>query len=574
MILKNLAVMFPIEIWTILTKFAKTKIDEPTAEYIEKNGLYHFVPNEKVAEMIKQSGYIKESNSVLSYGVPSAFMFAGKPDIDAFIKNMASSAENNPLMHPEKVFYAIKINPDKRDLSNYKMRVQDNVILHEGKCILQDEKVEIKQLVIDLIKDKNGNKVLGFRERTKEEIEQTITNLKEFNGRLMAIPNATFTRHIPSEECRKAIEEEKNKSGYKFNGNVTNFSHIVQIDNEKSKQATKSIWNKFRNFLNQFTKGNRTKEIAENPNVKIKRIISDIEQGRIDTKRPVLSERYVNSIIDFKKHGLEQKRMSDVMQSLESNKILRRAQYIENNLDKSEFPASRIHGINHSRRVATLACAIMQGENINLIDKEADILMTACYCHDIGRILDIGPHAQRSVKKLEKMKLFHEDGTEYSLEDRKLLYFLVEGHEGKDGNNVNLLNKYKISEEERAKYIQYLSVIKDADALDRARTSTKNIMDLNAKYLRLDTSKELIDFSFGLEALSRNVRDNSYMFFEKTEADRGQTGNSRKNEENEFFKSLQSYKQNERYEVNLQTHDKYSEIANMKLADRDDEAER
>jgi len=296
MILKNLAVLFPSEIWTILTKFAKTKIDEKSANYIEENGLYHFTPNEEVAQLIIKSGYIKESNAVLSYGIPASFLFAGKPDIDAFIKNMADSAENNPLLNPEKVYYAIKINPDKRDLSNYKMRIQDNVILHEGKCILEDDKVEIKQLVIDLVKDKDGNEVLGFRERTKEEIERTTTDMKEFNGRMMAIPNARFTKNTPSEECLKVIEDEKKRLGYRFNGNLTNLSHIVQIDNEKSKNATKNIWNSLKNFIVKLRKGRQTQKIDENPNAKTSRLISDIEQGRIDTKKPVLDDKYVNTI--------------------------------------------------------------------------------------------------------------------------------------------------------------------------------------------------------------------------------------------------------------------------------------
>lgn len=483
MILKNLAILFPSEIWTILTKFAKTKIDEHTANYIEENGLYHFVPNEEVARLIKQSGYIRESNAILSYGVPSAFMFAGKPDIDAFIKNMSDSAENNPLIHPEKVFFAIKMHPNKSDLANYRVRIQDNVILHEGKCILQDDQVEIEQLVIDLINDKNGNKVLGFRERTKEEIEQTTTNLKEFNGKLMAIPNAKFTNNIPSEECLKAIEEEKRRLGYRFNGDLTNLSHIVQIDNEKSKEATKTIWNKLKEFLNKLKSGKMTPEIAENPNVKIHRMISDIEQGRIDTKKPVLDEKYVNWVIELNKQGLKQKHISQVMRSLEDDRVFKEAKSKENDIDKSLLPTSKIHGINHSRRVATIACAIMQGENIVPSEKETDILMASSYYHDAGRIFDIGPHAKKSVKKLEKMQLFHKDGTEYSLEDRRLLYFLVEGHEGKDKNNGKLLSKYGVDDNERAKYLTYLNVIKDADALDRARLSTKSKMELNPEYL-------------------------------------------------------------------------------------------
>ncbi len=548
MILKNLAVLFPSEIWTILTKFAKTKIDEKSANYIEENGLYHFTPNEEVAQLIIKSGYIKESNAVLSYGIPASFLFAGKPDIDAFIKNMADSAENNPLLNPEKVYYAIKINPDKRDLSNYKMRIQDNVILHEGKCILEDDKVEIKQLVIDLVKDKDGNEVLGFRERTKEEIERTTTDMKEFNGRMMAIPNARFTKNTPSEECLKVIEDEKKRLGYRFNGNLTNLSHIVQIDNEKSKNATKNIWNSLKNFLIKLRKDRQIQKIDENPNAKISRLISDIEQGRIDTKKPVLDDKYVNTILELNKQGLRQRRTSQVMQELKESSVFQIAKQKEIELGKSEIPESKIHGINHSRRVAILTSAILQGENIIPSSRESDILITASYYHDIGRILDIGPHARNSVKKLGEMSLMHLDGTEYSPEDRKLLYYLVEGHEGKDKDSDKLLSKYKIDDEDKNRYTTYLKVIKDADALDRARTSSKSRMELNPKYLRLNASRQLIDFSFGLEALSRNSKDNSYMFYEQNNDEIVEN----KPVENEFIQSLQKHRQYDRSEDMMQ----------------------
>lgn len=237
--------------------------------------------------------------------------------------------------------------------------------------------------------------------------------------------------------------------------------------------------------------------------------------------------------------------MIQVMKTLENDRVFGYAKDKENSIDKSLLPNSKIHGIDHSRRVAILSCAIIKWENIEPSDKDADILMTASYYHDIGRILDSGPHAKRSVKKLKKMQLFHKDGTEYSPEDRKLLYFLVDGHEGKDKNNDKLLNKYSVEDNEKLKYITYLNVIKDADALDRARLSTKSRMELNPKYLRLNTSKELIDFSFDLEALSRNVKDNSYIFYAPNEDENIDNNSRDKDQQNEFFKSLQEYRQND-----------------------------
>ena len=88
---------------------------------------------------------------------------------------------------------------------------------------------------------------------------------------------------------------------------------------------------------------------------------------------------------------------------------------------------------------------------------------------------------------------------------------IIEGHEGKDEKIDKLLKKYQIPEGDKEMAKQLLAVIKDADALDRARLTIKSPFstktDLNPEYLRCRSSKELMEFSYGLEYLSHNVRN-------------------------------------------------------------------
>lgn len=166
---------------------------------------------------------------------------------------------------------------------------------------------------------------------------------------------------------------------------------------------------------------------------------------------------------------------------------------------------SQGHGINHSRKVAILASEILQSSGMNFDEKMVDILLTACYYHDIGRIADIGPHAKNSVRKLREMKLYFEDGEEYTEEDRNMLYAIVDAHEGRDSDIDKIMNKYHISKENQDKVKFYAGVLKDADALDRARLSNQFYMDLNPKYLRNREAKQLINFSFDLDNISRQM---------------------------------------------------------------------
>ena len=76
----------------------------------------------------------------------------------------------------------------------------------------------------------------------------------------------------------------------------------------------------------------------------------------------------------------------------------------------------------HNNRVAVHAMLIGKHEGLFENDtnhKIKDILLTAAYLHDIGRIGNSGPHAKRSARLVEKLDLKFTDEKDYSRSEER-----------------------------------------------------------------------------------------------------------------------------------------------------------
>lgn len=522
MILKNLLLILPTGLISSILKTLRTNLNEQTAKYIEENGMYHFTNNLDTANKIIESGKINPSkNAIVSYGVPAAFLFAGIPSMDNYFKNLSEGEWNNLLLHPERILYAVKINVKENDLSGYKMRVQDEAIVAEGGCILKPEQAEVKEIVIDYLPDKTGKKRLCLRERTKEEMEE-VTDMVLSGDKPIAIPGGKFHNYIPSKECLDAIKQERKRLGYVPILDLTSsVAHVSKIENEMSIGAIKKLGNKFMTWFSNIKNGKmkalpqgpkeikklelKTLEPKEFKTNRLIELVNGISNGTISTTRPISSKAYFNTIVGLNQQGIYQKDSAQTFSELLGSSFYQYAKQKEKSIDMGKLYKSQGHGINHSRKVAILASEILQSSGTNFDERMVDILLTACYYHDIGRIADIGPHAKKSVRKLREMKLYFEDGEEYTKEDRNMLYAIVEAHEGRDLDSDKIMHKYNIASENQSKVKFYMGVLKDADALDRARLSNQFYMDLNPNYLRNREAKQLINFSFDLDNISRQM---------------------------------------------------------------------
>ena len=243
-------------------------------------------------------------------------------------------------------------------------------------------------------------------------------------------------------------------------------------------------------------------------------------------KNPYGDKKFAIAVSEFQKQGLTQLDLQKILPDFVNSKdgVFLRDKY--NQIDKNPINQTGIHGIKHNDRVAILSLIIGQEEGTLKEEstREREILTYAAYYHDIGRKMPIGPHAKRSAKLFSNLKLTTLEGKPLSSEDKRITQLLIEGHEGKDEKVEKLIKKYNIADQDVEMVKNLTNILKDADALDRSRlaidTPIATITDLDPKYLRLNTSKRLIEASYGLEYLTKKVNTNDLFNYKNENVDK------------------------------------------------------
>lgn len=447
-------------------------------------------------------------------------MFAGTPDLENYIKNLTdASIKRNPYLNPTMIANAVQIDVKSEELKNYKVRgLADNAIICEGYCILPHERVKAVQLVPDLIRNSDGSPVIDkktgeplgvrFRERTEKEIMQSPTE------------------YFPSKDYLEYMEQKRVEYGYAEGKNILahGYNLLKTLKCEGELEGNTTIENTRNNFVqaikNIFNRATKV-QIDENADAKIDRLMGEFN---FDKKNPYRDSKFGLAVAKFQQQGLTQLELRPELEALIHSKEGQFFSQKAESLDKSPIRKKGIHGIAHNNRVAMHAMLIAKYDGILENDSDnriKDILLTAAYYHDIGRIGNNGPHSKRSARLVDKLDLRFEDGTEYSDEDRNLLKMLVEGHEGKDKDFERLAKKYQIHEDKKEQAKKMLFIIKDADALDRVRidtnTSFRMKTNLDPSFLRTDTSKRLLNVSYELESLTKKV-DFRHVLLYKTDS--------------------------------------------------------
>lgn len=514
--IKDIATYLPGAILASVLKGVKLNIDDAGKEEIVKNGLYHITTSDEVANEILESKHLRPatglSKNITSYGKACVFLFNGKPSVNNFMKNLTNAnLDMDPYLNPTMVVDAIKIKPKNKDeLKNYKFRgLVDDVLIYEGFCILNDDEVSKVKMVPDLVRDEKGIPTVNentkkyeieFREAAEEEL---VNDNKGYKAR---------------EDYLKFVEEEKSRLGYlKGDKRIKNIynkvNSEVQVGNIEIEMTTKRI-KTIPEMIKNFFKKIITPKLDMSTDEKI---YKDLNEFDFKKKNPYRDKKFGESVAEFKKQGLEQLELKDELEELTLSKEGEYLRKKEETIDKSLIISSGLHGINHNNRVAIHSMLIAKNEGMLLDDtnnKTLDILLSAAYYHDIGRkrgffTFNIGPHAKNSSRKINKLDLRYADGSFYSIEDKNILKAIIEAHEAKDKDMDKICKKYKINEEKLEYTKNLMKVLKDADALDRVRLDL-NIgvamtTDLNPKYLRLNTSKRLLNISYQLENLTKDV---------------------------------------------------------------------
>lgn len=194
---------------------------------------------------------------------------------------------------------------------------------------------------------------------------------------------------------------------------------------------------------------------------------------------------YDKNLIDFMVNNLDINDMKKILNYL-------------NNANYNILYSSNFHGAYHSEKV--LMFAYLLGKSENLSDDDMQIIMDAAFYHDIGRENDnedeIHGYSSSMLINLKKDKILSSkiyDSDEFVLYMRSI----CDAHSKTDDKSMKIFEDYlyENSNLDCAKYMKLLSVLKDADALDRTRFSKTCDAALKEKYLRFDYSRQLIEFS-------------------------------------------------------------------------------
>ncbi|MCF0123572.1 MAG: HD domain-containing protein [Ruminiclostridium sp.] len=153
-------------------------------------------------------------------------------------------------------------------------------------------------------------------------------------------------------------------------------------------------------------------------------------------------------------------------------------------MDEDALYKSKVHGSGHIHRVLLFAALIAWREDL----AEADIrqLFRAASYHDVGRTFDGFDlyHGVRSSLKLEEL-------TDRTGEDLVELKAAVTAHAHPDADMESILRSFR--PEDYPRTLELTRLLKDADNLDRVR-----LKDLDARFIRHDSAKELVPFAWRL----------------------------------------------------------------------------
>lgn len=174
-------------------------------------------------------------------------------------------------------------------------------------------------------------------------------------------------------------------------------------------------------------------------------------------------------------------------------------------IDMYKLYKYEFHGIFHSQKVMLFAYLIGKHQNLNYEDMK--ILLDAAIYHDMGRDSDFEETTHGYSSTLRYARLFANDEFYNDPLNFELLKAITDGHSVDDAKKVKIFNDYDIDQQYYDRYSTLYNILKDADALDRARFPKSAKASIKEEFLRLEFSKTLIDFAFVLNGIYRTKID-------------------------------------------------------------------
>ena len=199
------------------------------------------------------------------------------------------------------------------------------------------------------------------------------------------------------------------------------------------------------------------------------------------------------------------------------------------------YDMNKYHSLSHIQKVVMFSGILAKNENLSF--EETKILLASAAFHDSGRDGAEGENDNHAIASAKQVKEYFENNPNnlfgITSENISMIQAVIEYHEHKeqekgitDRMKLNDLSyKYNIDYEKFESLVTISELLKDADALDRARFGKKNEnrWSLDAKYLKSETAKSIsmLRFSEGCNFLFKekefqNEERESVMLSENT----------------------------------------------------------
>lgn len=175
------------------------------------------------------------------------------------------------------------------------------------------------------------------------------------------------------------------------------------------------------------------------------------------------------------------------------------------------YNMNEYHSLSHIQKVIMFSGILAKGENLSV--EETTILLASAAFHDSGRNGAEGEYDNHAIASARQVMEYFENNPNnpfgITSENISMIQAVIEYHEHKEQEKgvtdyfqiSGLCSKYNIDNEKFESLVKISELLKDADALDRARFGKKgeNRWSLDAKYLKSNTAKSISMLRFSEE---------------------------------------------------------------------------
>ncbi len=211
-------------------KYTNTNLIDGLNDSIRENGLYHFSPN---VDDILESGYVKASGFMKSYGEKKSFFFNGVPDVGAYVSNLGEI----PLRTE-----AIQIFPSDDIINSSKLKVRnfdDFAVTYSGNLHFDTNEAAKQYFVLRKVDDElvyaNVNK--AFYDNYPNTAEgKAVAEFISKKENVITIKRDYYS-YLSAKSTNAQITNSKVKSNFSPNKSIVNWDDEVARVNSAIKKG-------------------------------------------------------------------------------------------------------------------------------------------------------------------------------------------------------------------------------------------------------------------------------------------------------------------------------------------------